>query len=217
MQTAVRHVNGEICKALLGADGERQNELDALMVALDGTPNRSRLGANAILAVSLAAARAAAEAQGEPLYRGLGDGAPAMPTPMMNILNGGAHADNRVDVQEFMVLPVGAGDFVEALRWGVEVYHVLKDVLRKSGRSTAVGDEGGFAPDLPSNEAALEALIEAIQKAGFSVPGDFLLGLDVAASELYSGGLYRLESEGRTLTRPISPAGSRNLRTATRS
>ena len=117
---------------------------------------------------------------------------------MMNILNGGAHADNRLDVQEFMVLPVGAGGFAEALRWGVEVYHVLKDVLRKSGRSTAVGDEGGFAPDLPSNEAALEALIEAIQKAGFSVPGDFLLGLDVAASELYSDGLYHLESEGRT-------------------
>ena len=129
-----------------------------------------------------------------------------MPTPMMNILNGGAHADNRLDVQEFMVLPVGAGDFTEALRWGVEVYHVLKGVLRKSGRSTAVGDEGGFAPDLPSNEVALEALIEAIQKAGFSVPGDFLLGLDVAASELYSDGLYRLESEDRTFD-PVDFAG----------
>ena len=198
VRSAVGHVNGEICKALLGADGERQDRLDAQMIALDGTANRSRLGANAILAVSLAAARAAALARGEPLYRGLGSPAPAMPTPMLNILNGGAHADNRLDVQEFMVLPVGAGDFAEALRWGVEVYHVLKEVLWKSGRSTAVGDEGGFAPDLPSNEAALEALIEAIQQAGFSVPGDFLLGLDVAASELYSGGLYRLESEGRT-------------------
>ena len=197
VQTAVGHVNGEICKALLGMDGDNQAELDARMIALDGTANRSRLGANAILGVSLAAARAAASARGEPLYRGLGDGAPAMPVPMLNILNGGAHADNRVDVQEFMVLPVGARDFPEALRWGVEVYHVLKGVLQKSGRSTAVGDEGGFAPDLPSNEAALEALIEAIGQAGFSVPGDFLLGLDVAASELYSGGLYQLESEGR--------------------
>ena len=202
VRSAVSHVNGEICKVLLGADGERQDQLDARMVALDGTANRSRLGANAILAVSLAAARAAAAARGEPLYQALGGGAPAMPTPMMNILNGGAHADNRLDVQEFMVLPVGAGGFAEALRWGVEVYHVLKGVLRKSGRSTAVGDEGGFAPDLPSNEAALEALIEAIGQAGFSVPGDFLLGLDVAASELYSGGLYRLESEGRTLDPP---------------
>ena len=197
VQRAVSHVNGEICKSLLGADGARQDQLDAQMVALDGTANRSRLGANAILAVSLAAARAAAAARGEPLYRGVGAGTPTMPTPMMNILNGGAHADNRLDVQEFMVLPVGASNFSEALRWGVEVYHVLKGVLRESGRATAVGDEGGFAPDLPSNEAALEALIEAIQKAGFSVPGDFLLGLDVAASELYSGGLYHLESEGR--------------------
>ena len=197
VQNAVSNVNGEICKALLGMDGAGQEELDARMIALDGTANRSRLGANAILAVSLAAARAAAAAGGEPLYDALGSGSPAMPTPMMNILNGGAHADNRLDVQEFMVLPVGAGNFAEALRWGVEVYHVLKGVLRKSGRSTAVGDEGGFAPDLPSNEAALEALIEAIQQAGFSVPGDFLLGLDVAASELYSGGVYRLQSEGR--------------------
>lgn len=198
VQTAVSHVNGEICRALLGANGHEQDQLDARMIALDGTTNRSRLGANAILAVSLAAARAASAARGEPLYRCLGAATPTMPTPMMNLLNGGAHADNRVDVQEFMVLPVGAADFTESLRWGVEVYHVLKDVLRKSGRSTAVGDEGGFAPDLPSNEAALEALIEAIHKAGFGVPGEFLLGLDVAASELYSGGLYRLESEGRT-------------------
>ena len=198
VQMAVSHVNGEIREALLGMDCERQDQLDARMVALDGTANRSRLGANAILAVSLAAARAAAVARNEPLYRRLGSGPLAMPTPMLNILNGGAHADNRLDVQEFMVLPVGAGNFAEGLRWGVEVYHVLKGVLLKSGRSTAVGDEGGFAPDLPSNEAALEALIEAIQRAGFSVPGDFLLGLDVAASELYSGGVYRLESEGRS-------------------
>ena len=198
VQSAVRYVNGEICKALLGSDGARQDELDARMVTLDGTANRGGRGENASRAGSLAAAGAGAASRGEPLYRGLGAGTLVMPTPMLNILNGGAHADNRLDVQEFMVLPVGAGDFTEALRWGVEAYHVLKGVLRKSGRSTAVGDEGGFAPDLPSNEAALEALIEAIQKAGFSVPGDFLLGLDVAASELYSNGLYRLESEGRT-------------------
>ena len=196
VRTAVRHVNGEIRDALLGMDAGRQDRLDAQMIALDGTGNRSRLGANAILAVSLASARAAAAAQALPLYRALGNGGMEMPTPMMNVVNGGAHADNRLDVQEFMILPVGAADFSEALRWGVEVYHVLKAVLRRSGRSTAVGDEGGFAPDLPSNEAALEALIEAIQQAGFSVPGDFLLGLDVAASELYSDGVYRLESEG---------------------
>lgn len=197
VRLAVSHVNGEIRDVLLGMDGSRQDELDLRMIALDGTPNRSRLGANAILAVSLACARAAAEAQAIPLYRRLGKGSAQMPTPMMNVVNGGAHADNRLDVQEFMVLPVGAGDFGEALRWGVEVYHVLKGVLRKSGRSTAVGDEGGFAPDLPSNAAALEALIEAIQMAGFSVPGDFLLGMDVAASELYADGVYHLASEDR--------------------
>ncbi len=202
VRQAVGHVNGEICKALIGMDGTHQEELDACMVDLDGTANRSRLGANAILSVSLACARAASDAQGIPLYRSLGNGSPQMPTPMMNVVNGGAHADNRLDVQEFMVLPVGAGDFAEALRWGVEVYHVLKGVLRSSGRSTAVGDEGGFAPDLPSNAAALEALIEAIQRAGFSVPGDFLLGLDVAASELFTDGVYRLDSEGRTFDPP---------------
>ena len=196
VRTAVGHVNGEIRDALLGMDAGRQDRLDAQMIALDGTGNRSRLGANAILAVSLASARAAAAAQAVPLYRTLGNGGMQMPTPMMNVVNGGAHADNRLDVQEFMILPVGAVDFSEALRWGVEVYHVLKAVLSSSGRSTAVGDEGGFAPDLPSSEAALEALIEAIQQAGFSVPGDFLLGLDVAASELYSDGVYRLASEG---------------------
>lgn len=198
VRRAAGHVNGELRDALLGMDGCRQRELDERMVALDGTANRSRLGANAILAVSLACARAAAAAEGVPLYRALGREPALMPTPMMNVLNGGAHADNRLDVQEFMILPVGAGGFSEALRWGVEAYHMLKRVLRGSGRSTAVGDEGGFAPDLPSTAAALEELIEAIQRAGFSVPGDFLLGLDVAASELCVDGAYRLESEGRS-------------------
>ena len=198
VRRAVGHVNFEIREALLGREALGQEELDARMVALDGTSNRSRLGANAILAVSLAYARAAAAAARIPLYQSLGKGSPLMPTPMMNVVNGGAHADNRLDVQEFMILPVGANDFSEALRWGVEVYHMLKRVLRSSGRSTAVGDEGGFAPDLPSNSAALEELIEAIQRAGFSVPGDFLLGLDVAASELYADGVYRLASEDRT-------------------
>ena len=198
VRRAVGHVNVEIRDALLGREAPRQEQLDARMVALDGTSNRSRLGANAILAVSLAYARAAAAAERIPLYQSLGKGSPLMPTPMMNVVNGGAHADNRLDVQEFMILPVGAKDFSEALRWGVEVYHMLKRVLRSSGRSTAVGDEGGFAPDLPSNSAALEELIEAIQRAGFSVPGDFLLGLDVAASELYADGVYRLASENRS-------------------
>ena len=197
VRQAVGHVNGRMRDALLGVDGGNQQELDLRMVELDGTGNRSALGANAMLAVSLASARAAAAAAGVPLYRRLGNGTLKMPTPMMNVVNGGAHADNRLDVQEFMVLPVGAADFSEALRWGVEVYHVLKGVLHRSGRSTAVGDEGGFAPDLPSTSAALEVLVEAIQRAGFSVPGDFLLGLDVAASELYEDGLYVLASEGR--------------------
>ena len=198
VRRAVGHVNGEIRDALLGMNGGGQEQLDARMVALDGTANRSRLGANAILAVSLAYARAAAAAQRLPLFRSLGKGSLLMPTPMMNVVNGGAHADNRLDIQEFMILPVGADNFCEALRWGVEVYHTLKGVLRSSGLSTAVGDEGGFAPDLPSNAAALGILIEAIQRAGFSVPGDFLLGLDVAASELYADGVYRLASENRT-------------------
>ena len=198
VRSAVGHVNGEIRDTLLGMNGAGQEELDARLVALDGTPNRARLGANAMLAVSLACARAAAAADRAPLYRRLSNGPLLMPTPMLNVVNGGAHADNRLDIQEFMILPVGAGDFPEALRWGVEVYHTLKEVLRSSGLSTGVGDEGGFAPDLPSNAAALGILIEAIQRAGYSVPGDFLLGLDVAASELYADGVYRLASENRT-------------------
>ena len=198
VRSAVGHVNGEIRDTLLGMNGAGQEELDARLVALDGTANRARLGANAMLAVSLACARAAAAADRAPLYRRLSNGPLLMPTPMLNVVNGGAHADNRLDIQEFMILPVGAGDFPEALRWGVEVYHTLKEVLRSSGLSTGVGDEGGFAPDLPSNAAALGILIEAIQRAGYSVPGDFLLGLDVAASELYADGVYRLASENRT-------------------
>ncbi len=197
VRRAVGRVNGEIRDALLGMDGACQQALDSRMVERDGTANRSRLGANAMLAVSLACARAAAAASDMPLYRRLGEGTPLLPTPMMNVVNGGAHADNRLDVQEFMILPVGASDFSEALRWGVEVYHALKELLRRSGRSTAVGDEGGFAPDLPSSAAVLEVLVEAICKAGFSAPGDFLLGLDVAASELYEDGVYALPGEGR--------------------
>ncbi len=198
VRSAVGHVNGEIRDALLGMNGTGQEQLDARLVALDGTPNRARLGANAILSVSLACARAAAAADRTPLYRRLSNGQLLMPTPMLNVVNGGVHADNRLDIQEFMILPVGAGNFPEALRWGVEVYHKLKGVLLNSGLSTAVGDEGGFAPDLPSTAAALAILIEAIQRAGYSVPGDFLLGLDVAASELYADGVYRLASEDRT-------------------
>ena len=198
VRSAVGHVNGEIRDALLGMNGTGQEQLDARLVALDGTPNRARLGANAILSVSLACPGAAAAGDRTPLYRRLSNGQLLMPTPMLNVVNGGVHADNRLDIQEFMILPVGAGNFPEALRWGVEVYHKLKGVLLNSGLSTAVGDEGGFAPDLPSTAAALAILIEAIQRAGYSVPGDFLLGLDVAASELYADGVYRLASEDRT-------------------
>ena len=190
-QQAVTHVNGEIAHALHGKDATQQAELDRAMIDLDGTPNKGRLGANAILAVSMAAARAAAAAQHTPLYRYLGGvGASILPVPMMNIINGGAHADNSVDVQEFMIAPFGATKFSEALRMGVEVFHTLKKVLSKKGYSTAVGDEGGFAPNLKSNEEAIESVLEAIAQAGYK-PGEQIgVCLDPAASEFYQDGKY---------------------------
>jgi len=188
---AVTHINGEIAKALQGKNAVMQSEVDRTMIALDGTPNKGRLGANAILAVSMATARAAAQSQKTPLYRYLGGaGACVLPTPMMNIINGGAHADNSVDLQEFMVAPFGASKFSEALRMGVEVFHTLKKVLSKKGHSTAVGDEGGFAPNLKSNEEAIESVLEAITQAGFK-PGEQVgICLDPAASEFFKDGKY---------------------------
>ena len=197
VRKAVDNVNGAIRDALVGADFADQRALDEHMIELDGTENKGRLGANALLAVSLANARAQAQSLGTPLYRHLGDDT-TMPVPMMNIINGGAHADNSVDIQEFMILPVGAPDFSEALRYGAEIFHALKAVLRGKGLNTAVGDEGGFAPDLPSNRAALDTIMEAIGQAGFTAGDDILLGLDVASSEFFEDGRYNLASEGRT-------------------
>ncbi|MES2715184.1 MAG: phosphopyruvate hydratase [Pseudomonadota bacterium] len=195
---AVGHVTGELAQLLVGQSAHDQAALDQLMISLDGTPTKARLGANAILAVSLALAKAAAASAGQPLYRHLGRGGqPRLPLPMMNIINGGAHADNNVDMQEFMVLPVGAPSFSEAMRWGVEVFHALKALLKSRRLSTAVGDEGGFAPDLPSNEAAIEVILAAIEKAGFKPGADIALGLDVASSEFYEDGRYDLASEGK--------------------
>jgi enolase len=188
---AVGHVNGAIAKVLAGADASEQRALDQKMLDLDGTANKSKLGANAILAVSMAAARAAANAYGLPLYRYLGGaGANTLPTPMMNILNGGAHADNNVDFQEFMVMPVGAPSFSEALRWGVEVFHTLKGVLKKRGYNTAVGDEGGFAPSVKSNVEAIEVVLEAIEQAGYKPGKQIAIALDPASSEFYKNGKY---------------------------
>ncbi len=190
-QKAVGHVNGEIAAALHGKDAAQQSEIDGIMIALDGTGNKGRLGANAILAVSMAAARAAAVSARTPLYRYLGGvHANTLPVPMMNIINGGAHADNSVDVQEFMICPVGAEKFSEALRMGVEVFHTLKKVLHKKGYSTAVGDEGGFAPMLKSNEEAIESVLEAIAQAGFQPGSQVGICLDPAASEFYQDGKY---------------------------
>ncbi len=199
VRKAVGHVNGEIRAALVGADAGDQQAIDRVMIELDGTPNKARLGANAILAVSLANAHAAAASAGVPLYRWLAGGAGAltMPVPMMNIINGGAHADNSVDIQEFMILPVGAGSLAEAVRIGAEIFHALKAVLHQRGMNTAVGDEGGFAPNLPSNEAALETILEAIERAGFHAGDDVRLGLDVASSEFFRDGAYHLDSERR--------------------
>ena len=185
-RTAAQNINSEIGPALVGFDAERQSQIDRQMLALDGTPNKARLGANAILAVSMATARAAAEAQGTPLYRYLGGvSACLLPVPMMNILNGGAHADNSVDPQEFMIAPYGAEKFSDALRWGAEVFHTLKGVLKKRNYSTAVGDEGGFAPNLRSNEEALEVVLEAITQAGYKPGEEIGIALDPAASEFY--------------------------------
>ncbi len=193
---AVANVNGELKTALVDRDFDDQRALDTAMIELDGSDNKGRLGANALLAVSLAAAKAEARARNLSLFRHLGPGT-TMPVPMMNIINGGAHADNSVDIQEFMILPVGAPSFSEALRYGAEIFHALKSVLKGQGLNTAVGDEGGFAPDLPSNQAALDTIMEAIGKAGFAAGSDILLGLDVASSEFFSDGVYDLESEGR--------------------
>jgi len=198
------NVNTEIARALAGFDAGDQQGLDRRLIELDGTSNKSRLGANALLGVSLAAAHAAAQARGEWLYEALvpDDGrAPALPVPMMNILNGGAHADNRVDIQEFMIMPVGLPDFPSALQCGAEIFHALKGALKSRGLNTAVGDEGGFAPDLNSNEAALELLMTAIVEAGYAPGQDVALALDVASSEFCSDGRYTLDSEGRAFDR----------------
>jgi enolase len=198
---AVEHINTEICEAIIGLDVEDQAFIDRTMIELDGTENKSRLGANALLAVSMACARAAAEQAGLPLYRYLGGAAPMqMPVPMMNIINGGAHANNNIDMQEFMIIPVGAPSFREALRYGAEVFHALKKLLDDAGMATTVGDEGGFAPNLESHEAALKLIVQAIEKAGLQPGIDVAIGVDCAASEFYKDGLYHLESEGLKLS-----------------
>jgi len=198
---AVANVNGEIATAVRGRDATNQAGIDRVLIELDGTPSKSRLGANATLAVSLAAAHAAAAEERQPLWRYLGgEAAHVLPVPMMNVLNGGAHADNKVDFQEFMIVPWGASSFVECLRWGTEVFHHLKKTLHDRGLSTAVGDEGGFAPDLDSNEAALEVLMRGIEAAGYTPGEQVAIALDPATSELFRDGSYVLEHEGRTLS-----------------
>jgi enolase len=198
---AVANVNGEIARALIGIEAIAQEKIDQRLIELDGTPNKARLGANATLAVSLAVAKAAAREHEVPLFRYLGGKGPfRLPVPMMNIVNGGAHADNRVDFQEFMIVPVGAPSFSEALRYGAEVFHTLKKVLHARGLNTAVGDEGGFAPDLGSNEAAIELILEAIQQAGYTPGRDIAIALDCASNEFFRDGQYHLAAENRTLT-----------------
>ena len=198
VRNAVANVNGVITDALKGFDAADQKGLDAKLIALDGTPNKGKLGANALLGVSMAAAHAVAASRDEPLWSYLSHGKPgALPVPMMNIINGGEHADNNIDVQEFMVLPVGMPTFAEALRAGAEIFHALKSVLKGRGLSTAVGDEGGFAPNLRSNIEALDTILEAINKTGYKIGGEILLGLDAAASEFYKGGKYDLAGEGK--------------------
>ena len=199
--TAVGNINGELASAVTGREAADQRGLDQTMIDLDGTPNKGRLGANALLGISLAAAHAAAADRGLPLYRYIGGAnAHVLPVPMMNVLNGGEHADNNVDLQEFMVMPVGAASFSEGLRWGVETYHTLAGVLAERGLSTAVGDEGGFAPDLASNEQAVELLVEAIEKTGLRPGVDMSIALDPASTEFFHDGNYHLAGEGRTLT-----------------
>ena len=200
---AVEHVNTEISEAVLGLDASEQAFLDRTLIDLDGTENKSRLGANATLAVSMAVARAAAEESGLPLYRYFGgSGAMQMPVPMMNVINGGAHANNNLDLQEFMIIPVGAPSFREAVRYGAEVFHALKKILGDKHISTAVGDEGGFAPSVANHEAAIQMILEAIDKAGYTAGTQIAIGLDCAASEFYKGGKYVLEGEGLTLSAP---------------
>lgn len=196
---AVSHINTQIKPRLLGMDVNQQAALDQAMLDLDGTENKAKLGANAILAVSLAAAKAAAISNKQPLFKQIGRGV-TLPVPMMNIINGGAHADNNVDIQEFMILPVGAPSFSEALRYGTEIFHALAEVLKAKGLSTSVGDEGGFAPNLGSNEEAVQAIAEAVEKAGYKLGEDIFLGLDVASSEFYKNGKYELAGEGKSLT-----------------
>lgn len=201
VQKAVSHVSNEINQVLQGFSVEDQDALDSKLCQMDGTENKSRLGANAILAVSLASARAKANAHHQPLFISLNEGeSMCMPVPMMNVLNGGAHADNNVDIQEFMIMPVGARDFPSALQMGAEIFHVLKSVLKKQGLNTAVGDEGGFAPDIKSNRQALDMLSEAVEKAGFRLGEDIVFALDVAASELYQQNLYQMASENQSFT-----------------
>jgi enolase len=196
---AVEAVNRDLFEALSGLDATQQNKIDEAMIALDGTPNKSRLGANAILGVSMATAKAAADASGLPLYRYLGGmSARTLPVPMMNIINGGAHADNPIDFQEFMILPVGASSLAEAVRMGAEVFHTLKKALKDAGHNTNVGDEGGFAPNLPSAKAALDFIMKAIETAGFTPGDDMLLGLDCAATEFFKEGAYHYEGERKT-------------------
>ena len=198
---AVAAVNGDIAEALIGLDAEDQRELDMAMIDLDGTPNKSRLGANAILGVSLAAAKAAADARGLPLYRYVGGvSARTLPVPMMNIINGGEHADNPIDVQEFMIMPVGAGSIAEAVRWGSEIFHTLKKGLSAKGLATAVGDEGGFAPNLASTRAALDFIAASVDQAGFKLGSDVVLALDCAATEFFKNGKYEISGEGLSLS-----------------
>jgi enolase len=202
VRNAIDAVNGEIFDALGGMDAEAQVKIDETLIALDGTPSKARLGANAILGVSLAAAKAAAAALGAPLYRYVGGtSARLLPVPMMNILNGGVHADNPIDFQEFMIMPVGAASFAEALRTGSEIFHTLRAALKAAGHNTNVGDEGGFAPNLPSADAALDFVISAIAKAGFNTGSDVVLALDCAATEFFKDGSYHYEGEGKTRSR----------------
>ncbi|MFC5435245.1 phosphopyruvate hydratase [Rhodanobacter umsongensis] len=201
VKEAVANVNATIADALKGFDAADQKGLDTNLIALDGTPNKGRLGANALLGVSMAAAHAVAASRGEPLWQYLSNGKPgALPVPMMNIINGGAHADNNVDVQEFMILPVGLPNFAEALRAGAEIFHALKSVLHGRGLSTAVGDEGGFAPNLRSNVEAIDTILEAVGKTGYKIGSEILLGLDAASSEFYKNGKYDLAGEGKQYT-----------------
>ena len=198
---AVEHVNTEICEAIIGVDATEQSFVDRTLIDLDGTETKSRLGANAILAVSLAVAKAAAEETGLPLHRYIGGAAPmAMPVPMMNVINGGVHSDNGLDMQEFMLLPIGMTSFREALRCGAEIFHTLKKILHDRGLSTSVGDEGGFAPRLPNHEAAIQLILEAIDAAGYEAGQDVALGLDCASSEFYSDGKYTLRAEGAAMS-----------------